>query len=150
MNEPVIEVGLVLGAESVAIRLDGEFSDRQGNAIAGSHQVEAVGDRMRWRGAEVGQLQWSPADVGRCTFALETTIGVQFHWQQQEVQTFAGGVRLYAGVEGCGVREGVKTLTPSPLSRRTGEGETSLVVWIAKTPPHLCPPLPRGGEVVGC
>jgi len=97
MSEPFIEVGLVLDAESVTVRLDGEFVDVDGSVVAaGEYRVEPAGERVRCAGTEAGELRWSPAEFDRCQFALEATIGVQFHWQQRELQTFAGGVRFVA------------------------------------------------------
>jgi len=97
MSEPFIEVGLVLDAESVTVRLDGEFVDINGSVVAaGEYRVDAAGERVRCGGIEAVELRWLPVEFDRCEFALEATIGVQFHWQQQEVQTFAGGVRFVA------------------------------------------------------
>ena len=61
MSEPLIEVGLVLGAEAVTVRLDGGFVDTTGAALApGEHRVEATGDRVRHLVADemTNERQW--------------------------------------------------------------------------------------------
>jgi SpoIID/LytB domain protein len=101
----MIEVGLLPEADAVSLRLDAEFTSDRGLALpAGEYRFERDGPRVRCKGPRdsVGDaIALRPADPETGRFSLEATIGVQFHWQQQEVQTFAGGVRVIPTGEGA-------------------------------------------------
>jgi peptidoglycan hydrolase-like amidase len=46
-----------------------------------------------WSG-EAEELDWAPSDAEQCRFSLEMTIGIDFHWQQRERQSFRGRLKL--------------------------------------------------------
>ena len=97
-EEPVIAVGLLQEASSVGFRLIGRFTDGSGKLTpAGEYRVECQEGILRCSGArsfESSELVFVPRekDIGR--FSLETIIGLDFHWQQTEAQTFSGGVKF--------------------------------------------------------
>jgi stage II sporulation protein D len=100
-GEPIIEVGLVEGAESVDLRFEGSYTDASGHELApGNYHIGCAqgGLRCAARGskAEPPVLEFSPNDPNRCHFSLEATIGIDFHWQQSEIQSFRGQVRIIA------------------------------------------------------
>lgn len=96
--EPAIAVGLVQSMPSVAIRTTGTFLLEDGTALPeGEYQLAREGDDIVVQGPVAGrQRTWSvrpqDAEVGR--FSLETTIGIDFHWEQTERQSFAGALRV--------------------------------------------------------
>lgn len=77
MNEPTIAVGLIDGADEITIELpDGERT---------------------FTAADAG---WSLALEAEERFSLLATIGIDFHWQQQEEQHFSGALRILARPDG--------------------------------------------------
>lgn len=50
---------------------------------------------IEWNGQRFSQLRFSPATAEECSFWLEqVTIGIGFHWEQQETQRFRGELVL--------------------------------------------------------
>lgn len=96
--EPVIAAGLVEGAESVSFRLSSEFEDGSGSRFpSGDYRVECREGVLQLTGAHSAasrELIFQPKDEAEACFSLEATIGVDFHWQQKEQQSFSGGLRF--------------------------------------------------------
>jgi stage II sporulation protein D len=103
-KEPIIAVGLLENAESVSVRLRGVFKDAAGRPVPPG---------VVSSGAE--PLAFTPIDPDRDHFSLEATIGIDFHWQQKEVQTFSGRLRL----------------VPRPGGRVTAINDVPLETYIA-------------------
>lgn len=98
MTEPRIEVG-ILHRKEIAFRLNGEFSVVPSGIIAeGEQQVVCLcGNRILWNGDEYDLLTFVPKHE-ECSFDLNgVTIGVDFHWEREETQRFAGVLKLIAG-----------------------------------------------------
>ncbi len=97
-EEPVIAVGLLQEAKSVAFRLVGPFADGSGERTPeGEYRVECHEGILRCSGPrsfESSELLFVPREKNVGRFALETIIGLNFHWQQTEAQTFSGGIKL--------------------------------------------------------
>jgi peptidoglycan hydrolase-like amidase len=104
-GEPRIRVGVLDRYEEVRGRwngpflVNGEVTPAGGFAarITGGHLVLAdAGGRVLGRGPEIGC-----APVGDSTFTLAgVTIGVRFHWERKEDQTFRGDLALLARRDG--------------------------------------------------
>ncbi|NJD10964.1 MAG: SpoIID/LytB domain-containing protein [Gemmatimonadetes bacterium] len=98
MLEPTISVGLIQAVPYIVIRTAGEFIGAGGAIIAdGDYHITRDGDRVAVTGmiASSGP-DWSasPRLAERGRFSLETTIGIDFHWEQRECQSFSGGLRV--------------------------------------------------------
>lgn len=97
MREPVIAVGLVDNADDVTLRLQGAFADSTGTRFGpGEYRFSCADGMVAWAGAGEGSgggLTLT-ADTPASTFALQVTIGIDFHWQQKQEQAFGGGVRV--------------------------------------------------------
>ncbi|MEW6753757.1 MAG: SpoIID/LytB domain-containing protein [Candidatus Latescibacterota bacterium] len=97
-REPAISVGLVQSVPSVAIRTTGEFLDPDGRLFPeGEYRVTRDRGVVRVSGpASTAATVWHvrPRDPDTGRLSLETTIGIDFHWEQRERQTFAGELRL--------------------------------------------------------
>ena len=104
-EEPRIAVGLLQNASSVTIGLLDDFLDSSGRRFpAGEYQLdfgreEITGPAGRSRLDQEWQLR-PVSDRGR--FSLQATIGINFHWQQNEMQTFPEGLRILAPGGGRG------------------------------------------------
>ncbi len=99
-SEPIIAVGLVQAVEALAVKLEGDFQTPDGQRLpAGAYRAERIGGRIRLQGpagtgTDQEALRFAPVDPERGRFQLEATIGIDFHWQQTETQTFPGGLLL--------------------------------------------------------
>ena len=83
MNEPVID--FVLNSE---YKVDGKVQ-------SGSQRAECCDGKVLWNGKTYGELLFEPQDVANGSFTLVgVTIGVNFHWERKENQSFRGALKL--------------------------------------------------------
>ena len=83
MNEPVID--FVLNSE---YKVDGMVQ-------SGSQRAECCDGKVLWNGKTYGELLFEPQDVANGSFTLVgVTIGVNFHWERKENQSFRGALKL--------------------------------------------------------
>lgn len=98
--EPVIGVGLLDRCAGTSISLDGPYQDDSGRVVpAGRLDVECRAGVLRCQGVwhgETRRLRLSPLDGHRSQFSLAATIGIDFHWQQRETQSFRGELQCLA------------------------------------------------------
>ena len=91
-EEPIVSVGIV-SASKLCFSLNAPYtvcgSQRYGN------QVEELSEgRILWENALYDELLFEPTDA-QSSFTLEdVTIGVNFHWERKEAQTFLGKLRF--------------------------------------------------------
>lgn len=131
-TEPSIRVGLMSGVHEVEISLHGSFETPEGEVIeAGDYTINRDSSSVRLTGEKRIQ-SWSltlrPVDLdsGRVTIH-GVTIGVDFHWQRKESQTFQGAL-LFALSE-----QGFVVINKLPL-------ESYLVSVISSEMSASCPP----------
>ena len=91
-EEPIISVGIV-SASKLCFSLNAPYtvcgSQRYGNQV-----VELSEGRILWENALYDELLFEPTDA-QSSFTLEdVTIGVNFHWERKEAQTFLGKLRF--------------------------------------------------------
>ncbi|MGN1375038.1 MAG: DUF4922 domain-containing protein, partial [Prevotella sp.] len=90
--EPDVQVGIV-SAEKICFSLNDKYNAK-GEIITGSQIVEFSEGGLLWNGNLYRELTFSPCS-DKASFSLENvTIGVNFHWERQETQTFLGTLRL--------------------------------------------------------
>jgi stage II sporulation protein D len=104
-KEPYIRVAIIDGRDRVRGRLRGEFTGSGRETLSGPFTAASTGSSVTifdnaGRAMERGpEIVLSPS--GEATFELEdVTIGVQFHWERSENQTFEGGLLLKARPKG--------------------------------------------------
>lgn len=91
-NEPYVQVGIV-SASIVDFSLNGKYIAK-GEVITGKQHVEFSEGGILWNGNLYRELTFSPNEKG-VSFSLDdVTIGINFHWQRQETQTFEGVLKL--------------------------------------------------------
>lgn len=91
-HEPNVHVGIVSG-EKIEFSLNGEYSAK-GETISGKQTVEFSEGGILWNGNLYRELCFSPK-TDEASFSLsDVTIGVNFHWERKETQTFLGELRL--------------------------------------------------------
>ena len=91
-KEPQVSVGIVSG-QKICFTLNTPFTAK-GETLTGEQEVEQADGGILWHGQQYRELLFSPVtDDGSFTLN-DVTIGVDFHWQRQESQTFRGSLRL--------------------------------------------------------
>lgn len=90
---PEISVG-ILAATKISIRLNGDYTSA---GEVGTHSpitVTADGDKLQCQGITYAELTFIPASA-QCTFTLmDVVIGIGFHWERTEHQTFQGALKV--------------------------------------------------------
>lgn len=91
-GEPDVQVGIV-SASCVDFSLNGKYVAK-GEVNTGKQHVEFSEGGILWNGNLYRELTFSPYEEG-VSFSLDNvTIGINFHWQRQERQTFEGTLKL--------------------------------------------------------
>ena len=92
MQEPVVSVGIVSGDE-IHFQLNGTYTI--GNKeVTGKQTVTLKAGRVLWNSTDYTELCFTP-QADNVSFTLEdVTIGVDFHWERKEAQTFLGRLRF--------------------------------------------------------
>lgn len=91
-HEPCVSVGIV-SAAGIRFTLNGDYVAK-GEVITGSQSVSFAEGGISWNGNLYRELTFSPCGDG-ASFSLEdVVIGVDFHWQRKETQTFRGTLKL--------------------------------------------------------
>lgn len=92
MKEPEISVGIV-NAQEIHFSLNGSFFAK-GETVCGEQAVAFSEGGILWNGNLYRELTFTPQDE-RASFSLyEVTIGINFHWERQETQSFIGTLKL--------------------------------------------------------
>ena len=94
LQEPMVAVGITSGPE-VAFVLEGSFMV-DGTLQTGPQTVRAKDGRLLWQENSYDTLTFAPHSPQSSFTLPEVTIGIGFHWERQEAQTFEGMLRLEA------------------------------------------------------
>ena len=91
-QQPKIRVG-IMAAKEIRFCLNDSFSD--GRAVyEGEMKITATGGKLNWNGILIDSLTLKPNEPGS-TFTLhDVTIGIGFHWERREEQTFSGQLKF--------------------------------------------------------
>ena len=91
-EEPIVSVGIV-SASKLCFSLNAPYTVRSSQRC-GKQVVELSEGRILWENAFYDELLFEPTDA-HSSFTLEdVTIGVNFHWERKEAQTFLGKLRF--------------------------------------------------------
>lgn len=95
-EETEVSVG-IMSDTKICFTINGEYSAK-GQSVSGAQQVVLEDGSIRWNGQLYRNLTFIPnakEDGAEPSFSLHNvTIGIQFHWERQETQTFQGTLRL--------------------------------------------------------
>jgi SpoIID/LytB domain protein len=101
MQEPEIKVGVIEEVRELKGRFNGLFRLQGGRMFTGPFSVRMSEDRLIFadqQGAQIDrqqELRFRPEKGA--TFSLtDVTIGIRFHWERKQEQTFQGDLRLSA------------------------------------------------------
>ena len=91
-KEPNVTVGIVSG-EKISFSLNKPYIAK-GEVITGDQVVEFSEGGILWRGTQYRNLTFTPQAEGASFSLNDVTIGVNFHWERKETQTFEGTLRI--------------------------------------------------------
>jgi len=103
-KEPMVQVGIV-SAEKIRFSLNKAYMAK-GEIIAGEQEVRFSEGGILWNGIQYRELIFTPQSADASFSLNDVTIGVNFHWQRKETQTFQGTLRLIVEADKiCAVNE---------------------------------------------
>jgi stage II sporulation protein D len=127
-REPLLSVGIYGGEAQTRGVLNGRFLLPDQTALSGEFTVRPSQGRLALCGAD-GQELAVGAEIhlvpeGDATFTLrDVTIGIKFHWERKEDQTFEGGLRVLLNADGTvtaindlGVEQYLRSVIASEMS----------------------------------
>ena len=92
MKEPEISVGIV-NAQEIHFTLNARFLAK-GETVSGNQQVSFEEGGILWNGNVYRELTFTPFDEDSSFSLYDVTIGINFHWERQETQSFIGTLKL--------------------------------------------------------
>lgn len=92
MKEPEISVGIV-NAQEIHFTLNARFLAK-GETVSGNQQVSFEEGGILWNGNVYRELTFIPLDEDSSFSLYDVTIGINFHWERQETQSFIGTLKL--------------------------------------------------------
>ncbi len=93
MSVPQVKVG-IMNEPAVSFVFNKNYSV-DGVSVTGQQKAEVKDNRISWNGELYDQLDFVPVDTASDYFELlDVTIGVNFHWERKENQSFKGSLRL--------------------------------------------------------
>ncbi len=91
-EEPEVSVG-IMNRQRIRFTLNAVYSAK-GILARGGQTAECRGGGILWNGNLYRELTFTPCERG-ATFSLhDVTIGIKFHWERQETQTYVGTLKL--------------------------------------------------------
>ena len=91
-EEPMIQVG-ILSEEKIGFRLNAPYTAK-GNLVEGEQIVECRDGGILWNGNVYSELKFKPSTEDASFTIDEVQIGINYHWQRTEPQTFKGQLRI--------------------------------------------------------
>ena len=91
-KEPTVSVGIV-SAKKIVFSLNKSYKAK-GSLIEGEQEVSFSEGGVLWNGNHYRELTFRPQEKDASFSISDVTIGVNFHWERKETQTFQGTLRL--------------------------------------------------------
>ena len=92
MKEPEISVGIV-NAQEIHFTLHSRFMAK-GETVSGEQTVSFQEGGILWNNNVYRELTFTPIDEESFFSLYDVTIGINFHWERQETQSFTGTLKL--------------------------------------------------------
>lgn len=91
-REPDVHVGIVSG-ERMSFTLNSGYQAK-GESVIGRQEVAFAEGGILWKGNQYRELTFHPQRADASFSLDDVTIGVGFHWERKETQTFLGTLRF--------------------------------------------------------
>ena len=91
-KEPHVTVGIVAGTD-IRFALNKPYVAK-GETIEGQQEVKLAEGCILWKGNLYRELLFTPKAADASFSLFDVTIGVDFHWERKETQTFLGALKL--------------------------------------------------------
>ena len=91
-KEPEVKVGIVSG-QKIHFSLNKPYLAK-GETVNGEQEVEFSEGGVLWNGNQYSSLTFHPQSADASFSLNDVTIGVNFHWERKETQTFLGTLRF--------------------------------------------------------
>ena len=103
-KEPTVTVGIVSGSE-INFSLNLPYTAK-GERIEGDQTVKFADGAILWNGNLYRELTFSPSSREASFSLKDVTIGLNFHWERKETQTFRGSLHLVVEADSvCAINE---------------------------------------------
>lgn len=103
-KQPYVSVGIVSG-EKIHFSLNKPYLAK-GASVEGEQNVEFFEGGILWNGNQYQELVFHPQAADASFSLSDVTIGVNFHWERKETQTFLGILRLVVEADKiCAINE---------------------------------------------
>ncbi len=103
-EEPFVKVGIVSGRR-VVFSLSGRYAV-DGAECSGSQEAVLTNGFIHWRGKPYTEIRFEPKGSDASFSLQDVVIGVNFHWERKETQTFRGTLCLKVGIDGTQATQG--------------------------------------------
>ena len=102
--QPDVSVGIVSGSQ-IRFRLDAPYLV-EGTLAEGEQTVAFAEKSIHWKGKCYQELTFIPQQSDASFSLFDVTIGVNFHWEREETQTFLGRLKFIVNEDKvCAVNE---------------------------------------------
>lgn len=103
-KQPNVSVGIV-SAQKIHFSLNKVYLAK-GTEVKGEQEVEFFEGGILWNGNQYRELTFFPQSPDSSFSLSDVTIGVNFHWERKETQTFLGTLRLVVEADKiCAINE---------------------------------------------
>ena len=103
-KQPEVTVGIVSG-QKIHFSLNKPYLAK-GKMVAGEQEVEFSEGGVLWNGNQYSSLTFHPQSNDASFSLNDVTIGVNFHWERKETQTFLGTLRFVVEADKiCAINE---------------------------------------------
>jgi SpoIID/LytB domain protein len=92
VREPAVSVGILWNKE-ISFRMEGKYSC-SGRNVPERNNVLYKDGAIAWNEDCYDELLFEPQDDASCFVLENVVIGINFHWERKENQTFRGALRL--------------------------------------------------------
>ncbi len=120
--QPIVQVG-ILSDKVIHFYLDKTFLV-EGVKTTGEHSVQIKDGKIEWFGDTYSELTFQPVDPVSTFILKDVVIGIGFHWEQKEDQSFVGSLKFVVdegkiwAINEVGVEDYLKSVISSEMSAK--------------------------------